>query len=102
PPAPPPRLPRSLHDALPICSGLQQLHHLLAHLAAHGVSLRLDPLYARRQPEKIDWDPAAVRPSARPVLGRVKLATGAPEMRLSRSEEHTSELQSRCHLVCRP
>ncbi|MEO7273439.1 MAG: beta-ketoacyl synthase N-terminal-like domain-containing protein, partial [Vicinamibacterales bacterium] len=64
-------------------SGLQQLHHLLAQLAAHGVSLRLDPLYARRQPVTIQWDPAAPRPSARPVLGRVKLATGAPEMRLS-------------------
>jgi acyl transferase domain-containing protein/phosphopantetheinyl transferase (holo-ACP synthase) len=63
-------------------SGVLQLHHLLAQVAAHGLTLTLEPLYERRRLTRLDWDapPAAPRRS----LGRVKLPTGAPEMRLSR------------------
>jgi acyl transferase domain-containing protein/phosphopantetheinyl transferase len=63
-------------------SGLLQLHHMIAQLAAHGVELKLDSLYERRRLSRLDWTdykPAAVR---RP-LGRVKLPTGAPSMHLS-------------------
>src|SRR3712207_7702496 len=70
----------SLHDALPISAG-RGLRHLVHH---------------RRQP---------VRPGVRPEPG----VTGAGDLRgrhgarlrLRRSEEHTSELQSRQYLVCR-
>src|SRR3989442_10736993 len=62
----------SLHDALPIC---------LRRVAPRGVAL----LGRARA--------VAARPAARRRLGR-----GRPSRR---SEEHTSELQSRPHLVCR-
>src|SRR5690625_6599750 len=42
------------------------------------------------------------RPRAAPMLSPVPAAMAAPEgVRAMRSEEHTSELQSRGHLVCR-
>jgi 4'-phosphopantetheinyl transferase EntD len=50
-------------------SGLRQLHHLLALLAAHHVPMRLDPLYARRSPRRVDLDspgdPYGPRPPVR-------------------------------------
>src|SRR3712207_6903563 len=75
----------SLHDALPICNSL----------ATDSASnyLRLwsqstDPAglgnYALRQPSPT-----------------VRAATGSDETLVARSEEHTSELQSRQYLVCR-
>jgi acyl transferase domain-containing protein len=45
-------------------TGLLQLHHLIAQLAAHGVALTLEPLYERRRLTRIDWSdhkPAASR-----------------------------------------
>src|SRR2546422_4251025 len=66
----------SLHDALPICLRIadRMLH------------------FARRIPRRVED-----RHVIRALLGRpVKLAVG-----VDRSEEHTSELQSRLHLVCR-
>jgi acyl transferase domain-containing protein/phosphopantetheinyl transferase len=64
-------------------SGVTQLHHLLAHLAAHGTPLTLAPLYRTRRPSTIDMthpvDPGA---PAR-ILGRVKIPTGTPQMGLS-------------------
>src|SRR5690554_7595340 len=44
------------------------------------------------------WRPA---PAACPGSGCMLLALGAIAMTAHRSEEHTSELQSRPHLVCR-
>src|SRR2546422_3924565 len=42
------------------------------------------------------------RPGGRPAAERIELAYGVfPALRRYRSEEHTSELQSRLHLVCR-
>src|SRR2546422_7267002 len=35
------------------------------------------------------------------VVATMRYAGGAPVLALARSEEHTSELQSRLHLVCR-
>ncbi len=37
-------------------SGITQLNHALGLLAAHGVPMRLDYLYRRRKPEKLDLD----------------------------------------------
>ncbi len=36
--------------------GLAQLQQALAQLAAHGVSVNLDPLFARRSLKRIDWN----------------------------------------------
>lgn len=63
-------------------TGLLQLHHLIAQLAAHGIPLTLDFLYERRTLSRLEWTPDAPAVSRR-LLGRVKLPTGAPEMRLS-------------------
>lgn len=64
-------------------SGITQLHHLLAQLAAHGVSLTTAPLYECRQLTPVDFAaPLPVRPSP-PSLARVKLPTGAPALGLS-------------------
>src|SRR3712207_8369621 len=69
----------SLHDALPICSGALQRRAPTGG-AADGVPL------------KIESSPPTLPPPLPPV-------TCAD--RICRSEEHTSELQSRQYLVCR-
>src|SRR5205809_5941342 len=71
--------PLSLHDALPISAG--------AHARAASVSAQ--PIWAPAPPARA----AAARRS-----GIVRAGHERPE---ARSEEHTSELQSRLHLVCR-
>src|SRR5690554_7553662 len=62
----------SLHDALPI--SVQASHHLLL---AHGLAVEAFDQLGLRRPGHRFREP------------------------LARSEEHTSELQSRPHLVCR-
>lgn len=52
-------------------SGITQLNHLLGMLAAHGVSLDLAYLYARRAPQAIDW-----QSPPQPERGRLTLSTG--------------------------
>ena len=50
---------------LPQMSGVLQLNRLLAQLSAHGVSMRLDPLYERRGAKKLSWkvtEPAKAAP----------------------------------------
>lgn len=64
-------------------SGITQLNHLLAHVSAHGLRPVFAPLYSRRRPGEFDLaEPPASRPATRP-LGRLKIPTGAAEMRLS-------------------
>ncbi len=57
-------------------SGLTQLNHLAALLAAHHVPLRLEHLYNRRDPRRIEWERRPVvgwaessRPTSRGVVG---------------------------------
>src|SRR3712207_8168616 len=70
----------SLHDALPICEPVAEpVDH--ADTRAHGL---VEQLGVRR---------VGVRAGRRELLGGLHL--------LARSEEHTSELQSRQYLVCR-
>src|SRR2546429_704951 len=64
----------SLHDALPICMNRQQVLFF------------------------IDHDPVEINQAAGGGNGKVARDFGGY---LLRSEEHTSELQSRLHLVCR-
>src|SRR5699024_12706141 len=93
-PAPPALSPPSLHDALPISA-----HPPARDLQRQGPALRaergqhpLDPggEAAALHPAHRDLDPAAAHPGRRGGRDRVL-----------RSEEHTSELQSRFDLVCR-
>src|SRR5439155_8184129 len=73
----------SLHDALPISEDAIAV----AGGAAAGIGLA-----ARRQDDALGAEEAPRRRARHPDDGRPIL---------SRSEEHTSELQSRGHLVCR-
>ncbi len=55
-------------------SGLAQLNHMMALLAAHQVPLRFEHLYCRREPRRIEWE-VRPNPPARPQpVGR----SGAP------------------------
>src|SRR3712207_8694245 len=81
----------SLHDALPICRRRLPLRHRLPR--------------GQRSPGGAAGDAAR---SARPLRTRGARGGGAggarpagPAVRLPRSEEHTSEVQSRQYLVCR-
>src|SRR3712207_9183555 len=80
----------SLHDALPIWPGprlprperCRQVHH-------HADGARPGPPHRR------------LRDRQRPLLRRLARAAARGRCPAGRSEEHTSELQSRQYLVCR-
>src|SRR5205809_4475576 len=83
-PAPPGIYPLSLHDALPIL----------------GSRTAGDPAPARAGPPGDLVTARGVEPRAQP-LPAAPAAGDQRGARRGRSEEHTSELQSRLHLVCR-
>src|SRR5690625_6150536 len=83
--SPPALYTRSLHDALPI---YQPPHLLVDLLRAEHEQVRAGRLLAVGDAQDDT------------VIGRHHLAV-QPVALLDRSEEHTSELQSRGHLVCR-
>src|SRR5205807_9464846 len=92
----PPTTPHtlSLHDALPICDRewfacVRQGGGACGHLALIGA-------HTPRQPQTI-------LEKARGILEclRLHILTQCEGHRAARSEEHTSELQSPCNLVCR-
>jgi acyl transferase domain-containing protein/phosphopantetheinyl transferase len=62
-------------------SGITQLNHLVGALAAQGVGMRLDYLYARRNPQTLPWEaPAApIRHQPDPM----KLNLALPPLKLS-------------------
>src|SRR5207249_11882733 len=98
-PPPPPPFPLSLHDALPI-SLPPGITGRVAPGARKGprISAQGRRLHRGRDPDMDrvqarERDPASEVP-AEPVRVR-------PLLRHLRSEEHTSELQSRFDLVCR-
>jgi acyl transferase domain-containing protein/phosphopantetheinyl transferase (holo-ACP synthase) len=63
-------------------SGITQLNHLLAQLAAHRVPLRLAPLYARRAPTLLSLAPGASAAASKRA-GQLKLSTGWPPISIS-------------------
>src|SRR3712207_6945299 len=75
----------SLHDALPISQG--ERHHRKAHPGRYG------PRQVPRHPGRADRGGEGRALPEPHLRGRVGV--------LRRSEEHTSELQSRQYLVCR-
>src|SRR5207253_8540389 len=101
-PAPPRLHTLSLHDALPISCGGSSAHAVTVFGAASltGVLPELQQEFLRgRAGERITLDLAGT-----PQLV-AQIEAGAPADVVAtadeRSEEHTSELQSRGHLVCR-
>src|SRR5207249_12107858 len=100
-PTPTPDTP-SLHDALPISIGAphERLHPHRPHAAPRGRGDRGPELGGDLRELRHDR-PSAPLPflDAEDVLRR---RIAVEEVPLLRSEEHTSELQSRFDLVCRP
>ena len=75
-------------------SGITQLNHLLAQLAAQGAAFTTAPLYRRRSLQAIDLTASShAGPSTR-RLGPVKIPTGAPEMRIS--PDVAARVRARC------
>jgi acyl transferase domain-containing protein/phosphopantetheinyl transferase len=76
---------------LPQRSGITQLNHLIALLAAHGVPMSLDFLYARRAPQRLAFD--QVGDGARQsgdTPHSIRLATGLQPLRLARERVYGS------------
>src|SRR5690606_39289816 len=93
--------PRTLHDALPTLTGINA--RTLAQAAAfwrEGAGMKIlvrVPLLA------LGFEPPS-RESILAIIDSIRhtrFAAHAPTSRPHRSEEHTSELQSRENLVCR-
>src|SRR5207253_10639454 len=85
--------PLSLHDALPIFEAVYEFPFL-----AHATMEPMNITVHAREGEAEVWAPTQ---SPDWVQGTVAKILGVPPAKVARSEEHTSELQSRGHLVCR-
>jgi len=79
-------------------SGIAQLNHLVGLLAAHGVPMQLEPLYARRAPRRLNLDrPSDPTGEGERLAGRMKLATGWPPMGIS--EDTAARLRARSQVT---
>jgi acyl transferase domain-containing protein/phosphopantetheinyl transferase len=67
---------------VPRRSGITQLNHLCAQLAAQGIPMRLDFLYARRTPRRLSWDTQEA-PAPPKAGASMKLILGVPQLRVS-------------------
>ncbi|MBV8731548.1 MAG: acyltransferase domain-containing protein, partial [Acidobacteriia bacterium] len=61
-------------------SGITQLNHLVGVLAAQRVPMRLDYLYARRNPQTVSWEDASA--PAKPKPAAMKLALALPPLKV--------------------
>src|SRR5688500_19493254 len=76
----------SLHDALPISTS-----------ASESPRLRLQSRWERRRAAPV----SVARSGCAASAARIPVRTASARRSWARSEEHTSELQSPCNLVCR-
>src|SRR5690606_41744122 len=89
----------SLHDALPIWPVLRQLQR--HRLARRFSRVRVAGAHrAGGEPARVSGSPGR-RPAPRQVGAGGAAAAAEAGLQRNRSEEHTSELQSRENLVCR-
>src|SRR5205807_6050550 len=87
----------SLHDALPIWIGQRALERMI--LAAQGFLERLQARFEYLDSSAVELAERLL--AAHQVERGALLGRGLRHHQRSRSEEHTSELQSPCNLVCR-
>src|SRR5207253_9538972 len=95
----PPTPPISLHDALPISRPGGVLLRAPRH--ARGLRRRRLGDHQERLPRPEHGVSESDRPAPAALAGPVEPPAVPPRRQGRRSEEHTSELQSRGHLVCR-
>src|SRR5207253_4007223 len=96
PPTPPTIYPLSLHDALPICCSTGVQKTLSTASSAPACFATLESRWMSET--SVSGLDGVSRKKSR-VFFRTAFCHSS--MRVGRSEEHTSELQSRGHLVCR-
>src|SRR5256885_11633346 len=89
----------SLHDALPICR--KRARRTAAAAISIGITFNCQGAHSMTQSNPANRDPLSDAPGAHPVGTGIGAAGGAVTGAAFRSEEHTSELQSPCNLVCR-
>src|SRR5690606_42128592 len=94
PPPPPDISTLSLHDALPILAP-RRMSARLRWFSGNDSGPRISGTSRDAGPRNHDAMAAPV------IYGRAGMSRSAPSKRSRRSEEHTSELQSRENLVCR-
>src|SRR3712207_1113642 len=93
------RLSSLVDVAVSQSTGLMLLHST-SDFRAHGAHLRAPPLLFARRPPQSNCLPCAVPNPDNGSRLDIHVAKGGIS-RMARSEEHTSELQSRQYLVCR-
>src|SRR5690606_40719281 len=94
--APPSLYPLSLHDALPISP-----EGVVTDSTRKRLSSPSSPSHRRTPRPSTIGTTTTCRWSMRSASRNWRTVLGPPPIRTSRSEEHTSELQSRENLVCR-
>jgi acyl transferase domain-containing protein/phosphopantetheinyl transferase len=75
-------------------SGITQLNHLVGLLAAHGVPMRLDELYARRSPRKLALDGKESDAGARPTKRSRPMTLKVGWIPVTLSQETASRLRA--------
>ncbi|HEV7859848.1 MAG TPA: beta-ketoacyl synthase N-terminal-like domain-containing protein [Pyrinomonadaceae bacterium] len=76
----------ALASNVPHRTGLTQLNHTVGMLAAHGVPLRLDHLYARRAPQRLSFSKEdEKRENTKESARSIKLKMGLQPLRLQRN-----------------
>ncbi len=64
-------------------SGITQLNHLVGVLAAQGIPVNLQHLYARRNPRRVRWDFDGPEDKAKHSVPPRKILLGTPELRVA-------------------
>ncbi len=76
-------------------SGITQLNHLVGALAAQGVQMNLQHLYARRDPQRVPWDAIGHPSSAKRGNPLMTLAIGMPQLRVAARQPKSSHPRPR-------
>src|SRR5699024_11779841 len=90
-----------LHDALPICAFIGSLFKIkpIVYFAEDGKVKPYDKVRTKSRVIKL-WG-SLIEEALDKFNGKLKIAIAHGDIPEERSEEHTSELQSRFDLVCR-
>jgi len=64
-------------------SGVTQLNHLVGVLAAEGIQMNLQHLYARRNPQRLPWQAAETESTGKRGIPPRKLILGVPSLRVA-------------------
>jgi acyl transferase domain-containing protein/4'-phosphopantetheinyl transferase EntD len=79
-------------------SGLSQINHLVGLLAAHGIPLNLDPLYARRA-SRLDSEAILQGEVSKPTEKSMHLSLALPTLELTRAHSSSSRLSKLEHPI---